>query len=149
MYRSEDDIALLTELLGVLDQSVAANGLSAGTYLVLRVLARSGGDGPAAVTTLAAALEADGSEVAEMLRRLSDDGLADVRPNGVSVTGDGIARLARTEDDANDAIRAHVLERPHSATVYGLVASMQAGRFTVDDLLEFVAEGPGPGDDGT
>jgi len=33
-----------------------------------------------------------------------------------------------------------VLERPHSATIYGLVASMQAGRFTVEDLIEFLME---------
>jgi len=33
-----------------------------------------------------------------------------------------------------------VLERPHSATVYGLMASMQAGRFTVEDLIEFLME---------
>jgi len=26
--------------------------------------------------------------------------------------------------------------------VYGLVGSMQSGRFTVEDLLEFLAEGP-------
>ena len=39
-------------------------------------------------------------------------------------------------------MRAYVMERPHTATVYGLVASMQSGRFTVEDLLEFLAEGP-------
>ncbi len=39
-------------------------------------------------------------------------------------------------------MRDYVLERPHTATVYGLVASMQSGRFTVRDLLEFLAEGP-------
>ena len=148
MYRSEDDIALLTELLGVLDGSVAAGGLSAGTFLVLRALRGWGGEGPASVTALAEVLDADGTEVAEMLRRLAEDGLADVRPNGVSITGDGIARLERTTEDENAAIRAHVLDRPHSATVYGLVASMQAGRFTVDDLLEFVSGDPGPSGDG-
>ena len=46
------------------------------------------------------------------------------------------------EDRANEAMRAYVMERPHTATVYGLVASMQSGRFTVEDLLEFLAEGP-------
>lgn len=146
MYRDEDDIALLTEVVGLLDQMVAANGLSAGTYLVLRAV-RAGGEGPVAVSALAAELEADGSEVAEMLRRLSEDDLVQVRPNGVAITGDGIAKLARTDDDTNAAIRDHVMERPHSATVYGLVAAMQSGRFTVDDLLEFIAEGPGPGED--
>jgi len=34
------------------------------------------------------------------------------------------------------------MERPHTATVYGLVASMQAGRFTVEDLIAFISEGP-------
>ena len=43
---------------------------------------------------------------------------------------------------ANEAMRAYVLKRPHTATVYGLVASMQSGRFTVEDLLEFLAQGP-------
>ncbi len=28
----------------------------------------------------------------------------------------------------------------HTATVYGLVASMQSGRFTVTDLMEFLME---------
>ena len=39
-------------------------------------------------------------------------------------------------------MRAYVLERPHTATVYGLVAAMQTGRFTLEDLLAFIAEGP-------
>jgi hypothetical protein len=39
-------------------------------------------------------------------------------------------------------MRAYVLERPHTATVYGLMAAMQSGRFTVEDLLAFLAEGP-------
>lgn len=147
MYRSDEDIALLTELLGVLDAEVAASGLSSGTYLVLRALRDAGGESTVPVTALAESLGADGTEVAEMLRRLSVDGLADARPSGVSITGDGIARLERTDERANEAIRTYVLERPHSATVYGLVASMRGGRFTVDDLLEFVAEGPGAGED--
>jgi hypothetical protein len=39
-------------------------------------------------------------------------------------------------------MREYVMNRPHTATVYGLVASMQSGRFTVEDLLAFLAEGP-------
>jgi hypothetical protein len=39
-------------------------------------------------------------------------------------------------------MRAYVLERPHTATVYGLVAAMQSGRFTVEDLIEFLQEEP-------
>ena len=50
------------------------------------------------------------------------------------------------ESSANEAMRAHVLERPHSATVYGLVAAMQSGRFTVEDLIEFLEEGPNVGE---
>ena len=44
-------------------------------------------------------------------------------------------------------MRAYVMERPHTATVYGLVAAMQSGRFTVEDLLRFIAEGPSDADD--
>ena len=43
--------------------------------------------------------------------------------------------------DLPASFRAYVVDRPHTATVYGLVASMQAGRFTVEDLIEFLAEG--------
>ena len=39
------------------------------------------------------------------------------------------------------------MERPHTATVYGLVAAMQSGRFTVEDLLRFIAEGPSAGEE--
>ena len=54
-----------------------------------------------------------------------------------------VGRQAVEEIDArgNEAIREYVLERPHSATIYGLVASMQAGRFTVEDLIAFLLEG--------
>lgn len=145
MYRSEEDIELLGELAGVLDQTVAAGGLSAGSYLVLRELVRA--DGPVAVKDLAEALQADGDEVASLSGRLVQDELAEVRPNGIAATGAGRERAGRLEDEANDAMRAYVLERPHSATVYGLVASMRAGRFTVEDLIEFISEGPTEDDD--
>ena len=39
MYRDEDDLQLLTELAGVLDQVVIEAGLSSGSYLLLRELA--------------------------------------------------------------------------------------------------------------
>ena len=64
------------------------------------------------------------------------------RANGVEATDSGRERAQALEDQANEAMRAYVMERPHTATVYGLVASMQSGRFTVVDLLEFLAEGP-------
>jgi hypothetical protein len=54
---------------------------------------------------------------------------------------------AALEDRANRAMLDYVMERPHTATVYGLVAAMQSGRFTVEDLLRFVAEGPSDGDE--
>jgi hypothetical protein len=142
MYRSDDDIALLTELAGILDQTVAAGGLSAGSYLLLRELTRAGDGGPVAISALAAHFGADGEEIAELVGRLVQDELAAVHPNGVSATELGRARVAALEQEANGAIRAYVMERPHTATVYGLVASMQAGRFTVEDLIAFISEGP-------
>jgi DNA-binding MarR family transcriptional regulator len=145
VYRSEEDIQLLGELAGVLDQTVAAGGLTAGSYLVLRELVRA--DGPVAVKHLAEALSADGDEVAALAGRLVQDGLAEVRPNGIAATAPGRERAARLEDEANEAMGAYVLERPHSATVYGLVAAMRAGRFTVEDLIAFISEGPTEDDD--
>ena len=140
MYRSEDDLALLAELAGVLDQTVIDAGLSAGTYLVLRQLSRA--DGPTAVTAMAEHLAADAQEVADMAGRLTAAGLAEVSGGGLRVTDAGHDLVAEVEADANQAMLDYVLERPHTATVYGLVASMQSGRFTVEDLLEFLAEGP-------
>lgn len=142
MYRDEDDLALLAELAGVLDSTVTAGGLSAGSYLVLRELVAQ--SGPHAVTALAGRLGADPGEVAEMCGRLVAAGLAEARPNGVAASAEGMDRAAALEEEANEAMRAYVMERPHTATVYGLVASMQTGRFTVRDLLEFLAEGPSP-----
>jgi DNA-binding MarR family transcriptional regulator len=141
VYRSEEDLALLAELAGVLDATVVEAGLSAGSYLVLRevVAADRGG---IAVGALAERLGAGPEEVAEMGRRLNAAGLVEVRGGGLAATAAGRERLARLEDDANTAMRAYVLERPHTATVYGLVAAMQTGRFTLEDLLGFIAEGP-------
>lgn len=140
MLRSDDDLALLAELAGVLDQTVTESGLSSGTYLVLRRLA--GTDGPTAVTALAEHLSADAQEVAAMAGRLAAAGLAEVPGGGLRATDSGRTLIAEIEQNANQAMRDYVLERPHTATVYGLVAAMQSGRFTVEDLLEFLAEGP-------
>ncbi|HWH15795.1 MAG TPA: helix-turn-helix domain-containing protein [Miltoncostaeaceae bacterium] len=140
MYRSEEDLALLAELAGVLDQTVAARGLTSGTYLVLRELARSAVEAPVPVGDLAQRLGADGDEVAVLVQRLVQDDLAQLRPNGVQVSDTGRVTADAVEAEANEAMRAYVLERPHTATVYGLVAAMQSGRFTVEDLLEFIAE---------
>jgi len=142
MYRSDDDIALLTELAGVLDQTVAAVGLSAGTYLLLRDLVRVDADQPVPIGDLATRLGADGNEIAELAARLVQDELAIARPNGLAATDLGRARAESLERDANDAVRAYVMGRPHTATIYGLVASMQSGRFTIEDLIAFIAEGP-------
>jgi hypothetical protein len=140
MYRSDEDLALLAELAGVLDQTVTDAGLSSGTFLVLRRLAAAAG--PTAVTGLAEELSADAQEVADMAGRLAGSGLAEVPGGGLRATDAGRALIADIEERANHAMREYVLERPHTATVYGLVASMQSGRFTVDDLLAFLAEGP-------
>jgi DNA-binding Lrp family transcriptional regulator len=140
VYRSEDDLTLLAELAGVLDQTVTAAGLSSGTYLVLRQLAKAGA--PTPVTRLAEELSADPDEVAELAGRLADDGLVEAGAAGVRASETGAGKVDQIETAANEAMRAYVLERPHTATVYGLVAAMQSGRFTVEDLLEFLAEGP-------
>ena len=140
MYRSDDDLALLAELAGVLDQTVTEHGLSSGTYLVLRQLMRA--DGPTAITAMAEHLSADSQEVADLAGRLAAAGLAEVAGGGLRVTDAGRDLVTEVETSANQAMRDYVVERPHTATVYGLVASMQSGRFTVEDLLEFLAEGP-------
>ena len=140
MLRDEDDLQLLAELGGVLDQTVNAAGLSSGSYLVLRELVAA--PGPTPVTALAEGLHADPEEIAGLCGRLVKAGLAATRAGGVEVTQGGVAAAATLETDANEAMRAYVVERPHTATVYGLVASMQSGRFTVEDLLAFLAEGP-------
>jgi DNA-binding MarR family transcriptional regulator len=140
VYRSDDDLALLAELAGVLDQTVTEYGLSSGTYLVLRQLVRA--EGATAITAMAEHLSADSQEVADMAGRLAADGLAEVPGGGLRVTDAGRELVAEVEASANQAMRDYVVERPHTATVYGLVASMQSGRFTVEDLLEFLAEGP-------
>lgn len=146
MYRDEEDLQLLAELAGVLDQTVSEAGLSSGPYLVLRELIAH--PGANAVTDLATRLSASPDEVAEMCGRLVGAGLAEARPNGVEATAAGAERAATLEERANEAMRAYVMERPHTATVYGLVASMQSGRFTVEDLLAFLAEGSGDAEEG-
>lgn len=140
MLRDEDDLQLLAELAGVLDEVVSATGLSAGSYLVLRDLVANPGPNP--VTVVAERLRADPEEVAPLCSRLMDLRMATVAGAGVQVTDTGVGRAASIEADANEAMRAYVMDRPHTATVYALVASMQSGRFTVEDLLEFLAEGP-------
>lgn len=141
MYRSEEDLALLAELAGVLDQTVAAGGLTAGSYLVLRELARL--DAPTQVSLLAQRMHEDGDEVADMSARLVRDGHARMDMAGLVITEAGRDLATRLEEQANQAIGAYVLERPHTATVYGLVAAMRAGRFTVEDLIEFLQGGSG------
>jgi hypothetical protein len=124
----------------VLDEVVTAEGLSAGSYLVLRALVKD--PAPQQVTAVAAGLRADPEEVALLGGRLVQAGLAEVGASGLGASERGRQRAAALEDRANDAMRAYVLERPHTATVYGLVAAMQSGRFTVEDLIEFLQEEP-------
>jgi hypothetical protein len=138
MYRDEDDLQLLAEVAGVLDQVVMDAGLSSGAYLLLRSLAAEP-DGES-ITVLAQRFRAEPDEIASAAKSLSTAGLVDVE--GVGVVATAVGRQAIEEIDArgNAAIREYVLDRPHSATIYGLVASMQAGRFTVEDLIEFLLE---------
>ncbi|HMN99808.1 MAG TPA: hypothetical protein PKD59_10365 [Miltoncostaeaceae bacterium] len=140
MLRDEEDLQLLAELAGVLDQTVQDSGLSAGSYLILRELVADAG--PHAVTALAGRLGAEPEELTNLCARLIDLHMAEARPDGIAVTERGLERAAAIETDANEAMREYVMNRPHTATVYGLVASMQSGRFTVEDLLGFLAEGP-------
>lgn len=138
MYRDEDDLQLLAEVAGVLDQVVMDAGLSSGSYLLLRSLAQDP-DGKS-LTALAAEFQAEPDEVAAAAKSLSTAGLVDVEGAGVVATGVGRQAIDEIDARGNEAIREYVLERPHSATVYGLMASMQAGRFTVEDLIAFLLE---------
>ncbi len=140
MYRSPDDIALLTELAGVLDQTIGEAGLTSGSYLVLRQLMKAGK--PMGISAMAMVLEAEPDEVAEVTRRLAENNLVVVRGQGIEIVGAAARRIQELDDQATEAMRAHVLDRAHSPTVYGLVAAMQGGRFTVDDLIDFLNEGP-------
>lgn len=139
MYRDEEDLQLLAEVAGVLDQVVMDAGLSSGSYLLLRSLAAHP-DGQA-ITELAQEFGADPDEVAAAAKSLSTAGLVDVEGTGVVATAVGRQAVEEIDARGNEAIREYVLERPHSATIYGLVASMQAGRFTVEDLIAFLLEG--------
>ena len=138
MYRSADDIALLAELAGVLDEPVSAAGLSSGTYLILREIVAAGGALP--VTELGARLAADPQEVAQLAGWLAQEELVSVGAGGLEASLVAIARVNDVESRANEAMRSYVLDRPHSPTVYGLVAAMQTGRFTVEDLIDFINE---------
>lgn len=136
MYRDEDDLQLLAEVAGVLDQVVMDAGLSSGSYLLLRALAAEP-DGES-ITTLAERFGAEPDEIVAAAKSLSTAGLVDVEGAGVVATGVGRQAVQEIDARGNEAIREYVLDRPHSATVYGLVASMQAGRFTVEDLVDFL-----------
>ena len=136
MRRDEEDLQLLAEVAGVLDQVVMDAGLSSGSYLLLRALAAD--EDGASITELAGRFGAEPDEVVTAAKALSAAGLADVEGSGVVATAVGRQAIEEIDSRGNEAIRAYVLDRPHSATVYGLVASMQAGRFTVEDLIEFL-----------
>lgn len=143
MHRDDDDLQLLAELAGVLDQTVTAAGLSSGTYLVLREVATV--QSALGIMAVAGRLHSDPNEVADLIGRLVQMGLLRASATGVAATDAGHAMASQVEADANEAIREYVLDRPHTATVYGLVASMQSGRFTVTDLIEFLQEAPDEG----
>jgi hypothetical protein len=143
VLRDEADLELLTELAGVLDQTVNAAGLTSGSYLILRELCRH--EEPQEGYAVATALAADPNEVAELCGRLKQHDLAELHANGMSATPAGRTKVETIETEANAAMKAYVMDRPHTATVYGLVAAMQGGRFTVEDLIAFLREGPGDG----
>jgi hypothetical protein len=145
MHRDEEDLQLLAEVAAVLDQTVTEAGLSSGTYLVLREVASSAGS--LQLMAVSGRLHADPNEIADLVGRLVQQGLLQTHSTGVSATDAGRARAEAIEADANEAIREYVLDRPHTATVYGLVASMQSGRFTVTDLVEFLQESAGEPDE--
>ena len=71
------------------------------------------------------------------------DGWAEVSGAGLQATEGGREGAAELEDRANEAMREYVLERPHTATVYGLVAAMQSGRFTVAGPARLPRRGAG------
>ena len=142
MYRDEDDLQLLTELAGVLDQVVIDAGLSSGSYLLLRELAAD--PDVRSLAQLAEIFGTDTDEIASAAGSLTTAGITAVEGSNMVATGVGRQLAEQIESDGNVAMREYVLERPHTATVYGLVASMQSGRFTVTDLLEFLME---PGED--
>ena len=129
----------------MLDQTINDAGLSSGTYLVLRQLAKAGK--PMGVSAMAMVLEAEPEEVAELTRRLADANWVTVRGQGVEILPYVAKRMEELDAQATEAMREHVLDRAHSPTVYGLVAAMQGGRFTVDDLLEFINEDPDADED--
>ena len=85
-------------------------------------------------------MEKPATEVATLGGRLVHAGLAEVGGGGLGASARGRERAEAVETRANEAMRAYVLERPHTATVYGLMAAMQAGRFTVEDLIAFLEE---------
>ncbi len=138
MLRDEDDLQLLAEVAGVLDQVVLGTGLSPGSYLLLRELVANP-DGRT-ITQLAESFEAKPDDVVSAAHALSTAGLSAVEGTGVVATGVGRQLAEKIETDGNAAIRDYVLGGEHTATVYGLVASMQSGRFTVTDLMEFLME---------
>ena len=87
------------------------------------------------ITALAAHFDAQPDEIAAAAKSLATAHLVDVDGAGVVATAVGRQAIDEIDGRGNEAIREYVLERPHSATVYGLVASMQAGRFTVEHAM--------------
>ena len=140
MYRDDADLELLTELAGVLDETVTNHDLSSGSYLVLRELSRA--THPTPITATAEAIGADAEELIPVVGSLLDAKLVARHATGVQATDGGKALIEHIDASANEAMRIYILERPHTATVYGLVAAMQSGRFTVNDLVDFIQETP-------
>ena len=144
MYRDEDDLQLLAELAGVLDQTVTDAGLSRAPTSSCASWWRT--PGPTRSPTWPRASGAGPTRWRRCAGGSWRPGWRRRGPTAWRRPSEGVATAAALEERANDAMLAYVIERPHTATVYGLVAAMQSGRFTVEDLLRFIAEGPSDGD---
>ncbi len=107
MLRDEDDLQLLAEVAGVLDQVVLGTGLSPGSYLLLRELVANP-DGRT-ITQLAESFEAAPDDVVSAAHALSTAGLSAVEGTGVVATGVGRQLAEKIETDGNAAIRDYVL----------------------------------------
>lgn len=143
MQRLPSDDAFLAAAAALLDQSIAAHGLTSGGYLVLRETA----DGGASVDEVAERLGADTGEVAAFVDLLDGrDLVGDAGDDRRAATPAGRALLDGVDQRIRDGAEALAAANPSETTTVGALAiAMRAGRFGVDELLELLGEG---GDDG-
>ena len=103
MYRDEDDLQLLTELAGVLDQVVIEAGLSSGSCLLLRELAAEP-DGRS-LAQLAEIFGTDTDEIASAAGSFTTAGITAVEGSNMVATGVGRQVAVQIESDGNVAFR--------------------------------------------